>query len=289
MKILCFGSLNIDHVYQLEHITRPGETLASYGYQQFCGGKGLNQSIALSRAKSQVWHAGMAGKDGTMLLDLLKENNVNTDYVKIDDSPSGHAVIQVEKGGQNSIIIHGGTNRLITTELASNIISNFEAGDIILLQNEISSTPAIMEIASQHGLRIFFNPAPMDDSVKSFPLDLIDTFIVNEIEGAQLSGESKLGKVLEAMVSKYPASATLLTLGSKGAVYGHGQVRLGVKARQVKAQDTTAAGDTFIGFFISQLAKGQDIQTCLDIASKAAAISVSRRGASSSIPFLDEL
>ena len=139
-KVINFGSLNIDKVYQLPHIVRPGETISSTDYNIWCGGKGGNQSIALARAGAAVSHAGCVGNDGVMLTDNLRENGVNTDFIKISDKPSGHAIIQVDEQGENSIILYPGANCTLTPEQVDSVIASAEPGAFMLLQNVICNT-----------------------------------------------------------------------------------------------------------------------------------------------------
>ena len=147
MKILNLGSLNIDKTYSVKRFVQPKETIQALDYEEFCGGKGLNQSVALARAGAEVYHAGAVGGDGRILLDMLKEAGADTGYVETLDGASGHAVIQIDESGQNNIIICGGTNRKITREYISSVLEHFGKGDLILLQNEISNIDFAMEEA----------------------------------------------------------------------------------------------------------------------------------------------
>jgi ribokinase len=290
MKVLNFGSLNFDHFYEVEHIVRPGETIPSGKYRLACGGKGLNQSVALAHAGANVFHAGKVGRDGEALLTCLKAAGVNTRYVEMtEEAPSGHAIIQVEKNGQNSIIIHGGANRAILQEDVSRVLGAFEPGDCMLLQNEVSCTAEMIDQAKKQGLTIFLNPSPMDERVAGYPLEKVDYFIINEIEGRDLSEATEAGAIISAMRKRFPEAVTLLTLGEKGVLYADQQSSLAVPAEKVRAVDTTAAGDTFTGFFIAQMLAGQPIETCLRTACHAAAICVTRPGAADSIPHLQEV
>jgi ribokinase len=290
MKVLNFGSLNLDHFYEVEHIVRPGETISSGKYRLACGGKGLNQSVALAHAGAEVFHAGKVGRDGEALLACLKAAGVDTRYIKMtEEAPSGHAIIQVDKNGQNSIIIHGGANQEIQKEDVSRVLGGFGAGDCLLLQNEVSCIPEMIEVAKKQGLSICLNPSPMNERAADYPLEKVDYFIINEIEGRELSGESEPQSILTAMRARFPEAATLLTLGEQGVLYADQQNSLAVPAEKVKAVDTTAAGDTLTGFFIAQRLTGKPIEACLRIACQAAAICVTRRGAADSIPWLREV
>ncbi len=289
MRVLCFGSLNLDKVYKVEHFVKPGETLASLGLSLFCGGKGLNQSIALACAGCPVSMAGKVGKDGDMLIERLKEKGVDTSYVQKTGGESGHAVIQVDAGGQNSILLFGGANREIDEAFIDEVLSGFEAGDFLLLQNEISGMPYIMSQAKKRGMVIVLNPSPMDDSLKKSGLDNVDWFLLNEIEGEQLTGESEPQQICEALHKMYPKSKTLLTLGEKGSVCYDGKNYTTQAVYPTKVVDTTAAGDTYTGYFLAGLLRGKPIPEIMDMASRACSITVSREGASDSIPKMSEV
>ena len=289
MKILNFGSLNLDHVYRVDHFVRPGETMDSISYSLFCGGKGLNQSIALAHAGAKVFHAGRVGPDGGPLLARMCKAGADTSCTSQIEEPTGHAIIQVNKAGENCIILYGGANRKISPADAAKVLRGFSKGDYLLLQNEISSTPAIMKIAAERGLKIFFNPAPMTPAVLKYPLRLVDCFILNEVEGRDISGEKDPRKIISLMTKRFPKASIVLTLGSKGALFCEkGRVEK-AEAVKVKAVDTTAAGDTFIGFFMVWLAEGKSGAEALNTACKAAAICVTRHGAADSIPRRSEL
>lgn len=284
MKILNFGSINIDLVYRVPHIVKPGETLSSLSLSRFAGGKGNNQSIALARAGAPVFHAGKIGKDGDWIVRILKDAGADVRFVRKDAGPTGHAIIQVADGGQNSIVLFPGANRTFTQKEIRETLARFGQGDILLLQNEINALPDIMKTAHKAGLKIWFNPAPFSPAILDYPLLLVDLFIVNEIEAADLSG-AKAGKAaLAALARQFPKAQILMTLGSKGAMLKSGSQQWTVSAPKVKAVDTTAAGDTFIGYFAASLIKGLAPEQCLTYACKAAALSVTRKGAADSIP-----
>ena len=289
MKVLNFGSLNLDYVYQVESILIPGETQASKDRQTFCGGKGLNQSIALAKAGIPVYHAGMIGEEGDILLETCKENGVNTEFIRQIPGPGGHTVIQVDKDGQNCILLFGGANRSITREFVDEVLASFEKGDIILLQNEINELDYIIDKASEKGMMIILNPSPFDDNLKVCDLTKVSLFLVNEIEGYQITGEKEPEKILAAVKEKYPSAKIVLTLGGEGSTYQDetGIYRQGIF--KVKAVDTTAAGDTFTGYFISSIIDGMSVQEGLELAAKASAIAVSRPGATASIPLKKEV
>ena len=170
MKVLNFGSLNIDHVYRVEHFMQPGATQSSLGYARFPGGKGLNQSIALACAGARVYHAGCIGADGEFLRGLLAEKGVDTRFVRTAAQPTGHAVIQVDRRGQNCILLFGGANQCVDEAQIDAVLDGFAANDILLLQNEINALGSIMDKAYDRGMRIVLNPSPMEDALLALPL-----------------------------------------------------------------------------------------------------------------------
>jgi len=289
VKVLNFGSLNYDYVYQMDHIVRPGETLTSSGRDIVLGGKGLNQSIALARAGVTVYHAGAVGEDGGELVNYLKENGVNVQFVRTLPGPSGHAVIQVDKNGQNSIILFTGANRKQEKAFIDEVIENFGEGDYLLLQNEINELPYIIEKAYEKKMKIVLNPSPFDEYLKACDMGKISLFIMNEIEGKELTGESEPAKILEKVQSLYPQADVVLTLGEDGSCYKKGGEITYQGIVKVKAVDTTAAGDTFTGYFLAGIAEELSPAENLARCAKASAITVSRKGAAPSIPLKTEL
>lgn len=290
-KILNFGSLNLDYVYNVDHFVRAGETLASSKRSVFCGGKGLNQSIALARAGADTYHAGAIGPEGDSLVGILNESNVNTQFTKKIDLPTGHAIIQREPNGQNCILLFGGANQNITSEEVDATLSHFSSGDYVILQNEINRVDEIIRKAKKRGMKVVLNPSPMNKDLLDFPLDLVDIFILNEIEANEICKEDDHSKLLDTLCKLFPEAAVVLTLGEKGVEYQDPSLSapLSQKIYKVNVVDTTAAGDTFTGYFITSIIAGKSKSEALDIASKASAIAVSRPGAAPSIPTLDEV
>lgn len=289
MKIVNIGSSNIDYVYQMEHFIQPGETLGCAQLSIGCGGKGLNQSIALARAGAEVYHAGLIGREGAFLREKMEEAGVNVEFVRYGEGANGHAIIQVDKTGQNCIILYGGTNHQFTHALVDEVLSHFAAGDIVVLQNEINEIPYIIDQAHEKGLRIAFNAAPIGEEVLRYPIEKLDWLIVNEIEGGALAGQTEPEKILDALHARYPSVRLLLTLGTDGCVYRDQNEIVRVPACRVRAVDTTAAGDTFIGFFLRAVADGREVTDCLKLATVASAIAVTRPGAGDSVPAYDEV
>ena len=292
MKVLSFGSLNVDYVYKLPHVVVKGETLSSKALNVYPGGKGLNQSIALGKAGAEVYHAGAIGEDGKFLVECLENAGVNTKFVKIlPDIKSGHAIIQNTDDGDNCIFLYGGANQSITKEQVDETLSFFESGDYLILQNEINELKYIIEQAKQKDMKIVLNPSPMNEIINELPLDYVDYFLLNEIEAAQVLEKAikDPDEIIAALAEKFPSAKIVLTLGSDGSVYYDGKQKIRQGIFKVKAVDTTAAGDTFTGFFIAGDASGREVKESMEMAAKASAIAVSRPGAGVSIPTLSEV
>ncbi len=287
-KILNFGSLNVDYVYHVDHFVAPGETIASSARDVNCGGKGLNQSVALASCGAEVYHAGKIGSDGSMLTALLNKAGVDTSLVGISDGPSGHAIIQVDKNGQNSIILFPGSNHEINTPMISKVMESFGKSDFVVLQNEISGIAEIMKLAAAKGMKIIFNPSPITPEILTYPLELVSLFVVNEIEAAAVSGTDDFSSMPAALKQKYPNAEFLITFGTNGAVFVSGDRLVKYGIHKAPVADTTAAGDTMLGFFTGLTSKGYEPEAALKLATKASAVTVSRKGAAPSIPTLKE-
>lgn len=292
MRILNIGSLNIDKVYSVPHFVRPGETLTAPKLETFAGGKGLNQSVALARAGAEVYAAGAIGPDGQFLSDLLRESGANVDkLLTLENVPTGHAIIQVVPQGQNCIIISPGANGELTEEAIDQAFTGFGVGDMLLLQNEVSNVAYAMKCAKAKGMYVAFNASPIDDKLFTYPLDLVDCFIVNEIEGKAIAGTETTDNhaILSALLEKYPFAAVVLTLGGDGVLYGKAEGRTSHRAYKVPVVDTTAAGDTFCGFFLASIAKGLTPDKALHMASMASALAIQTKGAAPSIPTWEQV
>ena len=292
MKVLCFGSLNIDYTYKVEHFVQKGETISSQSLQVFSGGKGLNQSIALAKAGADTYHAGAIGMDGRFLLERMEEAGVHTEMVSVlAEVRSGNAIIQNDRDGDNCIILYGGANQAITRKQVEEVIARFDAGDYIVLQNETNELAYIMEKAHERGMKVILNPSPMDEKISALPLNDVDYFLLNEVEAEQiLNTEETAGEVLaDKLVERFPGAAIVLTLGSRGSIYADGSRKIRQQAYRVKAVDTTAAGDTFTGYFIAGIAAGEPAERAMEMAARASAIAVTRAGAAPSIPYRKEV
>ena len=290
MKILNFGSMNIDYVYQVDHFIRPGETFASLSMAAGCGGKGLNQSIALAQAGNRVYHACKIGAEGGFRVEKLREKGVDTRYILPGEGSCGHAIIQVDPSGQNCILLYGGTNQQMTEGFIDSVLEDFGEGDVLVLQNELNLTGCMIEKARARGMRVAFNAAPFDEKIAGYPLEKLSWLVLNEVEGAALADTADEDAIPGILRARYPGVNILLTLGKRGCVYyGADGSEIRGKAITVEAVDTTAAGDTHFGFFLRGILDGCTVEEALKLASVASGIAVTRPGAADSVPTYEEV
>lgn len=287
MKILNFGSLNIDTTFFVASHASKGETVAASGRNVSFGGKGLNQSVSLARAGATVFHAGKIGNDGVALRDYLAGAGADVSLVTISEKSTGCAMIQVDPSGENCIVVYGGANRDVTTDDADAVLERFSTGDVLLLQNEISNVGYIAKTAKKRGMTVVLNPSPLDEL--DVDMDDVDMIILNETESEAIFGSSDAERVRETVTSRGGKMKVVLTLGSRGACYIDAGEIIKVDAMKVKAVDTTGAGDTFTGYFLAGYFGGSTAEAALRAATVAAGISVTKNGAATSIPTGDEV
>ena len=289
MRVLNIGSLNLDYVYNVDHIILPGETEATGGLNLYLGGKGINQSMALAKAGVEVYHGGMIGDDGQPFLDACHQYGVQDRYIRKIDEKTGHTIIQIDKHAQNSILLYGGANQCLTKEYVDEVLADFDADDILLLQNEVNLLPYIVDQAYAKGMTIALNPSPYNEKLDAVDMTKISIFLVNEVEGGQITGATDPQEILKIMLEKFPHARIVLTLGKDGAVYADANETHFQPIFPVQAVDTTAAGDTFTGYFLAGISEGMSIPDTLRMSAKASSIAVTRPGAVPSIPLRQEV
>lgn len=283
MKICCFGSLNIDYIYHVKHFVRTGETISSTECTASCGGKGLNQSVALARSGAEVYHAGNVGiSEGKVLIEMLEKNGVHVEHVVRKDDMNGHAIIQVDERGENCIVLYGGTNKTVTQAQIERTIAEFDEGDYIVLQNEINMLPQIIQAAHERKMSIILNPSPVEGIRENIPLQMIDYLFVNKGEAMELSGKSTSDESCRFLHEKF-GMTVVCTLGAEGAMIYNGKFTR-CNGRKTNVVDTTGAGDTFLGYYVGLMSKGKSDEECLKAAVAAATLCVGRLGASDAIP-----
>ncbi|MGB1255627.1 MAG: ribokinase, partial [Thiolinea sp.] len=288
-QIYNYGSINIDHIYRVPHLVQPGETLASHDYQQVLGGKGANQSIALAKAGASVRHIGRYHANDDALLENMRSAGVDTGLLQTTDTPSGHAIIQVDDNAENSIVLYAGANHSFKANELAGLLESAQPGDWLLLQNECSCTAEMIDAAVAAGLKVAFNPAPMTEAITQLPLEKLSVLFINQIEALQLlqadiinpPSAEEMATQLQQML---PNTEVVITLGAKGACHVYQGKTQYAKAWKVEAVDTTGAGDTFIGYYLQAITEGKAVDVALKQGCAASALCVQQMGASSSIP-----
>lgn len=291
MSILVFGSMNIDKTFYLPHWIRCGETLQSSRLTIHAGGKGANQAVALAKAGADVSIAGTIGTDGHWVRQRLEAYGVNTELVRESEHiTTGTADILVDEQGKNGIVLYGGGNQANDKEYIDSVFTHFGTEDWVVFENEINNLPYLYGKAIDAGIWICLNASPMDPSLLELPLKQTAILVVNEIEGASLAGiTGTFSEILEALVVKYPGTEIVLTVGKDGSIYGYKEERFSCPIVPTTVKDTTAAGDTFLGYFLAMRERGRGAREAMDIATKASSITVSRCGSMDSIPEMAEL
>lgn len=284
MKILNFGSCNIDYVYNVSEFVKAGETVSALSTSEHPGGKGLNQAVAAARAGGNVFFAGNIGEDGLFLKELLENSGVDTKYLKINKARTGNAIIQIDKDGENCIIVSAGANALLNEAYIKSVTADFVRGDICMLQNETPCTDFIIKQAKACGMTVIWNPSPINEKIMDSAIGMCDYIIANKTEGKALTGKEEPDDILKALFKKYPHTKTVLTLGKNGSIYSDGTDTVKQPSFKADPVDTTGAGDTFTGYFTAMISKGKTAAEALKTASAAAAIATEKQGAASSIP-----
>ena len=301
--IVVIGSINMDLVLRVPRMPLPGETLTGGAFRTIPGGKGANQAVACARMSGKAEAGGQrvamvacVGDDAfgaTLRSALVGDGIIDSHITTLPGVASGIASILVDDNGQNSIVIAGGANDLLSPAHIDAAQGLIEQADIVVLQLETPMDTVVhaIKLARSLGKTVVLNPAPAA-SLPAGVLELVDYLIPNEIEAAMLAGVSPEGadvKALAAALQKLGSDNVIITLGAKGvhaALYGGDTT---FPAEAVKAVDTTAAGDTFIGGFVAGLASGMDEAEAIGQGQRAAAWSVTKPGAQTSIPHLHEL
>ncbi|WP_110687371.1 ribokinase [Salinicola aestuarinus] len=286
-RVYNYGSINIDYVYRVPHLVRPGETLSSRSFQRVLGGKGANQSLALARAGGDVSHWGRLGQSDEWALEPLDQAGVDTTQIELTAEPSGHALIQVDDDAENAIILFPGANHGFSEAHHHALLEATRVDSWLLMQNECNDPGRIIRFASAKGLSIAFNPAPLSAEVASLPLALCRILFLNRGEAAALverDETSDVDQLLGTLTERFPDVEIVLTLGRDGVRFAHGETRLRAGAHEVDACDTTAAGDTFIGYFMAARQRDETVEQAIRLASAASALCVQQSGAAPSIP-----
>lgn len=292
--ILVIGSMNMDLTIHTPRIPRPGETITGSDFASIPGGKGANQAVAAARLGGQVRMLGGVGRDvyAGRLLETLRAAGVGTDCIQSFDTSSGIAVITV-CGGENQIVLDRGANQYITPEVIGRNQEQFAWADLVLFQLEIPLDTIVyaVKLAKQHGAAVLLNPAPMQPLPPEL-LQAVDIFVPNQHEAGQLlnrdiADEAQARAAARKLV-ELGIGQVIITLGGKGCVFDDGTESFHCGIFPVDTVDTTAAGDCFIGAYAVGLCEGMSARGAVRFASAASAVTVTRRGASSSLPLRSE-
>lgn len=296
-RITVLGSINMDLVFAAPRMPGVGETLTGSAFRQVSGGKGANQAVAAARQGGDVAFIGMVGADGfgSAALRNLTADGIDCGAIGIADLPTGVAGIVVDSSGANSIVVVAGANDALTVERVEAAADRIAASSWLICQLEspVDSVVAAFDIARAAGVRIVFNPAPAPAALPAALIDGVDVLVVNETEAGQLArigvvdGDSAAAAA--AVLRSRGAATVLVTMGDKGVLIADGAPPRLMAALRVNAIDTTAAGDTFVGALTVALGRGAGIDAAVGEAQAAAAVSVTRMGAQSSIPTRDEM
>ena len=297
-KILVIGSLNMDMVIPVKELPQKGETILGGSPDYIPGGKGANQACAAGKLGGSVTMLGKVGQDG--MGRALKENlaaaGVDVSHVEeTPDAPTGMAVIYVSESGSNSIVVIPGANGLCDAAYIEANEDLIAAHDIIVLQLEIPYDGVFraIRLAKKHGRLVVLNPAPAPDSLPPEVIASLDYFTPNETEMGRIAG-LPVGNTEEAVAAgkklvEAGVGTVLATLGEAGALLVTGETAQVIPTLRVRAVDTTAAGDTFNGAFVTALAEGKSEAEAIAFGNRAATISVTRKGAQTSIPTRKEV
>lgn len=287
VNILNFGKLSVEHIYSATNIDFSKNITEIGALQTFAGGRGLNISVALSRAGfTKNHHAGIVGADGEFLRDALKNSGVNTSNIKIVDEATAHSIILLITNTEHKKFSFGGTNLNITKSFADAVLSKFTEEDILIIDDGISNYEYIIGEAQQMGMKIFFAP---ENTTINIDLSLLHHIFISEEQAITISGESKREEIIKYFKEKHPALRVLIDFSDNGFLYINKTQTLFQPAYKGEKVDTTAGFDTFIGYFIALVSKNKKIGEVLRLSSAARTLSVAKRGAAITIPYENEI
>lgn len=285
MTVYNLGSINIDMVYRVPHLPKPGETLAAGRFSQGLGGKGANMSVAAARGAAHVRHIGAVGPDERWAADRLLEYGIDTTHIATSVEATGHAVIYVDDAAENVIVLWPGANGAIDENQIGTALSEASPGDILIMQNETSGQVLAARMAQDLGVRVVYAAAPFDVDAVQAVLPFVDMLVMNEVEAAQLEG------ALGVKIPDLDVDDVIVTLGANGCRWYQNSTKLetAFDAIDVDPVDTTGAGDTFTGYVIAGLDRGMPMAQAIGLATQAAALMVTRLGAADVIPDLKDI
>jgi len=283
MTVFNLGSINADYVYQVPHLPAPGETLATTKMSRGLGGKGANMSVAAARAAAHVCHIGCLGPDGAWAAERLLEYGVDTRFITTQSDSTGHAIIAVDTSGENNILLYPGANHKNTQEAIGAALSQANAGDWLLMQNETNNQSYAAATAKTLGLSVGYAAAPFDAQAVQAVMGSLDLLILNAVEAEQLHQATGQSPAL------LPVRDIIVTLGAEGCLWYGIEGQQQFEAIAVEPVDTTGAGDTFTGYVLAGLDRGMPMAQAISLGIKAAGLMVTRLGTADVIPDLKDL
>ncbi len=299
MTLVVIGSINLDQLFSVNHAPKPGETLIADDLIEANGGKGANQAVAAARNGLDVRFVGRVGDDGAgmSLRQGLVDAGVNTEYLLTDaEAATGRAVIFVEPSGQNRIVVASGANAKVGLADVEPLLSKMTSEDILLatFESPLDTVTQAFVAAKKRGVTTVLNPAPARSSVPDALLEATDIIIPNEGEATALTGIDTVDAASTAesamALCRRGINQVIITLAENGSYYANSEGdEFAIPAFNVKAVDTTGAGDTFIGGFLTKMAAGESVEDAIVYATAASGLAVSRQGGQPSIPTAGEV
>ena len=295
-KICVIGSINMDLVVNVDEMPKKGQTLIGSNFKEVPGGKGANQAVAASRLGANVCMVGKVGSDGfgQNLLNQLKNNNVDTKYIQIEEGASGVALITVDKNAENAIVVSPGANFKLAQKDIDNCIDAIKESNVVVIQLEtpIDTIKYALEKSKELGKFTILNPAPAvklgDDIIKNVDLLTPNETELEILSGVSINNEEDILKAAQVMLEK-GVKKLIVTLGSKGSLYIDKENKKFKKSYKVDAIDTTAAGDSYTGAIAVSLSQGKNVEDAIDFASRVGALCVTKEGAQTSLPTIEEV
>ena len=279
----------VDRVVRVASLPRPGQTVVARGTQVLPGGKGANQAAAAALAGARVRMCGRTGPEGAIVVDALAARGVDVSAIRTDDAAAGNAVVLVEDGGQNAIVIAPESNARLELGDVRAFLAAARPGEALLLQNECAHLEAAVELAARAGLRAWLNAAPADAALAELGIETLAGLIVNESEAEAMSGHADPRRALGELASRVPNGTVVITLGAGGAIAWERGRLLEFRAHRVNAVDTVGCGDAFVGAMLAALVEGQPVERAIRSGNAAGALAATKPGAMPSLPTRAEI
>lgn len=287
VNILNFGTLYAECIYTVGNLDFSDDTLEIESSQTFAGGRGLNISVALSRAGiSKIFHAGYVGASSEFLREALKNSGVNTANLKLVDKPSAHSIVLLEDETRSKKLYFKGVNNEVSLEFAETVLNRFSCEDILIIDDGVSNFEYIIGMAHEKNMKIFIAP---ENPVINLDLNLIDYIFINEIQAKNISKRESRQDIVKFFKSNYPLLCVVINFGKNGYVCIAKKQTLFQSSLKKEHIDFTASFDAFIGYFIACVLRGKKLQYTLLLSAASLAICSAKKGSAFSIPYENEV